>query len=333
MGATAGQRSEADHEEVKTREGNHVDGELAKIRVKLTRETQAGGNTGHDGRDEVVQVTVRGVGKLEGLHADVVQGLVVNAEGLIGVLDKLVDGEGGVVRLNNGIGRAWRRKDGEGGHHAVRELLTDLGDQQSTHTGTGTTTEGVSDLETLEAVAALGLTADDIEDLVDELSTLSVVSLGPVVASTGLTKDEVVGTEELTEGTGTNGLHGTRLKIDEDGAGNILVARSLCQIILANLRPFVLDTSVGVANLVEVDAHALELKLGSAIVDTVAVETVLAGDGLPESSTDLVTLFAEEKTRSANKSTILSLVLSLITYALTGLKVNLFRRGKKRTKC
>ena len=245
VGATAGQRSETDHEEVKTREGNHVDGELAEIRVKLTREAQAGGNTGHDGGNEVVQVTVGGVGELEGFHADIVQGLVVNAEGLIGVLDKLVDGEGGVVRLNNGIGRARRRKDGEGGHHAVRELLTDLGDQQSTHTGTGTTTERVSDLETLEAVAALSLTTDDIEDLVDELSTLGVVSLGPVVASTGLTKDEVVGTEELTEGTGTDGLHGTRLKIDEDGAGNILVARSLYHIMLAYLHLFALDTSVG----------------------------------------------------------------------------------------
>lgn len=44
-------------------------------------------------------------------------------------------------------------------------------------------------------------------------------------------------------------------------------------------------------NLVEVDAHALELELGGAVVDTIAVEAVLARDGLPESSTDLVTLF------------------------------------------
>jgi hypothetical protein len=48
---------------------------------------------------------------------------------------------------------------------------------------------------------------------------------------------------------------------------------------------------VRATNLVEVNAHALELKLGAAIVDTVAVETVLARDGLPESSTDLVALY------------------------------------------
>lgn len=42
--------------------------------------------------------------------------------------------------------------------------------------------------------------------------------------------------------------------------------------------------------LVEVDVHALELELGGAVVDTVAVEAMLARDGLPESSTDLVAL-------------------------------------------
>lgn len=227
VSATAGQGSKADHEEVKTGERNHVDGELAEIRVQLTGETQASGNTRHDGGDKVVKITVRGVGELEGLLANVVEGLVVNAEGLVGVLNELVDGEGGVVRLNNGVGRARLGKDGEGSHHAVGELLTDLGDQQSTHTGTGTTTERVGDLETLEAVTAFGLTADNVEDVVDELGTLSVVTLGPVVASTRLTEDEVVGAEKLAERTSTDSLHGSGLKIDEDGAGNVLVAGSL----------------------------------------------------------------------------------------------------------
>lgn len=227
MGTTAGQGGEADHEEVQTRERNHVDSQLAEVRVELARETQAGGNTGHDGGDEVVEVTVRGVGQLEGAHADVVESLVVNAEGLVGVLDKLVNGESSVVRLNDGVRDLGGGNNREGSHHAVGELLTDLGDKERTHTGTGTTTEGVSDLEALEAVAALGLTADNIQDLVDELGTLSVVTLGPVVASTRLAENEVVGAEKLTERTSTDSIHGTGLKIDEDGARNVLVAGSL----------------------------------------------------------------------------------------------------------
>ena len=102
----------------------------------------------------------------------------------------------------------------------------------------------MSDLEALEAIAALSLTSHHIEHLIDELSTFGVVTLGPVVAchvivnfassiecnvltSTALTEDEVVGTEELTEGTGADGIHGTGLEIDKDRARDILVASGL----------------------------------------------------------------------------------------------------------
>ena len=53
------------------------------------------------------------------------------------------------------------------------------------------------DLEALEAVAGLGLLADDIEDRVDELGSLGVVTLGPVVTGSGLAEDEVIRTEKL----------------------------------------------------------------------------------------------------------------------------------------
>ena len=38
LGSTAGKRSVSDHEEVKTGEGDHVDGKLAEIGVELSRE-------------------------------------------------------------------------------------------------------------------------------------------------------------------------------------------------------------------------------------------------------------------------------------------------------
>lgn len=245
MGATAGQRSEANHEEMQTRERNHVNCQLAEVGVELARETEAGGDSRHDGRNQVVQVTVRGVGELEGTHADVIQSLywlackpdpqrpvlhsylIINAEGLVGVLNQLVDGEGRVVRLDNGVGDLGGRDNGEGGHHAIGELLTDLGDQEGTHTGTGTTTKGMGDLEALEAVAGFGLAADDIDNLVNQFGTLGVVTLGPVVTSTRLAENKVVGTEELTKGTGTDGIHGTGLEVDQNGTGNILVSTGL----------------------------------------------------------------------------------------------------------
>lgn len=87
MGATRSERSKSDHKEMETGEGDHVDGQLPEVGVELTGETETGGNTGHDGRHKVVQVTVRGRRKLQGPHADIVKSLVVDTERLIRVLN------------------------------------------------------------------------------------------------------------------------------------------------------------------------------------------------------------------------------------------------------
>lgn len=86
------------------RERNHVDSQLSQIRVELTRETKARRDTRHDDGDELIEITICRCVKLECSEANVVQGFVVNAEGLVGVLNELVDGESGVVRLDDGVG-------------------------------------------------------------------------------------------------------------------------------------------------------------------------------------------------------------------------------------
>jgi hypothetical protein len=47
----------------------------------------------------VVEVTVCWRREFEGTEADIVKSLIINAESLIRVLNKLVDGESGIVRL------------------------------------------------------------------------------------------------------------------------------------------------------------------------------------------------------------------------------------------
>jgi len=125
----------------------------------------------------------------------------------------------------------------------------------------------VADLEALKAVAGLSLLADDIQHGVDQLGTLSVVTLGPVVTGTSLTEHEVVGAEDLTEGTGADRVHGTGLQIDQDGAGHVLAT----------------------GGLVEVHVDALQLQVGVTVVGTSGIHPVLVGDDLPELGTDLVT--------------------------------------------
>ena len=112
----------------------------------------------------MVKITVGWGGELKGSEADVVEGLVVNAHDLVGVFDELMDREGGVVGLNDGVGDLGGWHDGESGHDSVGVLFTDLGDEEGAHAGAGTTTEGVGDLETLKAIATFSFLADDVED-------------------------------------------------------------------------------------------------------------------------------------------------------------------------
>merc|ERR1712159_661798 len=143
---------------------------------------------------------------------------------------------------------------------------SDLRDQQRTHAGAGSTTHRVGHLEALQAVAALSLLAHDVQDGVDQLSTLGVVALGPVVARTGLPEDEVVGAEQLAEGACTDGVHGSGLEVHQHRAGHLAAARRL----------------------VVLDVDALQLQVAVAALRAGRVDAVLVRDHLPELGTNLV---------------------------------------------
>jgi len=91
----------------------------------------------------VVQVSVGGGSQLQGPEADIVQGLVVNAVGLVGVLDQLMHGQGGVVGLNDSVGYLGRGNDREGVHDPVWVLFADLGDEECAQAGAGSTAQRV----------------------------------------------------------------------------------------------------------------------------------------------------------------------------------------------
>jgi len=59
-----------------------------------------------------------------------------------------------------------------------------------------------------------------------------LTSFGPVVTSTGLSKHKVVGTEKPSKGARADRVHGTRLEINEHGAGDILIG---CQTVSAGI--------------------------------------------------------------------------------------------------
>merc|ERR1740122_52806 len=134
----------------------------------------------------------------------------------------------------------------------------------------GATSQGVSQLEALETITGLSLFSDNIENRVNQLGSFCVVTLSPIVAGPRLSEDEVVGSEDLTEGPRPHAVHGAGLQVHEDSPGHVLAA----------------------AGLVVVDIDPLQLKLGGAGVGTGGVNTVLIGDYFPELSSDLISALA-----------------------------------------
>ena len=87
--------------------------ELGDINVEGTIESEGGGQGRDDLGNESVQVGVGWSLDIEVSSADIVNGLVIDHNSNIGMLEEGVSGQDGVVWLNNGGGDLWGWVDGE----------------------------------------------------------------------------------------------------------------------------------------------------------------------------------------------------------------------------
>ena len=213
--------------EVDTWVWDQVSLELGEIDVEGTIEAERGGDGGDDLADETVQVGVSWSLDVEVAAADIVDGLVVDHEGTVGVLQGGVGGEDGVVWLDDGGGDLWGGVDSEFELGLLAVVNGETLHQEGGETGTGTATEGVEDEETLETSALIGEFSDSVQDQVDDLLTDGVVTTGVVVGGILLTSDQLFWVEELTVGASADLIDDGWLQINEDGAWDVLAGASL----------------------------------------------------------------------------------------------------------
>lgn len=174
-------RRVSNQREVNTGVGDQVGLKFVEINVQGAIETQGSGDGRDNLGDQAVEVLVAGALNAEVAAADIVDSLIVDHEATVGVLKSSVSGEDRVVGLDDGgsVLGGGVNTELELGLLAVvdRETLH----QQSTETGTGTTTEGVEDEEALETRARVCHAANLVQNLVDHLLTNGVVTTGIVV--------------------------------------------------------------------------------------------------------------------------------------------------------
>ena len=98
-------------------------------------------------------------------------------------------------------------------------------------------------LESLKTVTALSFLPDNVKNGVYELSSLGVVSLGPVVSSSRLSENKVIGSVDLAERSRSDRVHGAGFQIYQDSAGDIFSSGSL---VVVDIDPLQLEIRVSV---------------------------------------------------------------------------------------
>ena len=149
--------------------GDQVGLELGEVDIEGAVEAERGSDARDDLADQPVQVGVSRTVDVQVPAADVIDGLVVNHEGTVGVLQGGVGGQDRVVRLNHGSGdlRSGVDRELELGLLAVvngQPLHEERGEARA-----GASSEGMEDEEALQTGALLGQLSDAVKNKVDDL--------------------------------------------------------------------------------------------------------------------------------------------------------------------
>ena len=159
--------------------------------------------------------------------ADIIDGFVIEDNGDIGVLKKGMSGEDGVVWFNNGGGDLWGWIDGESELGFLTIIDGKSLEEKGSESGTGSSTDGVEDEETLESGTLIGKLSDSIEAEIDDFFTNGVMSSGEVVGGIFFTGDKLLWMEELSVGSGSDFIDNGWLEIEEDGSWDVLTSTGL----------------------------------------------------------------------------------------------------------
>jgi hypothetical protein len=181
--------------------------------------------------DQTVQVLIVGALKTEVSAADIVDSLVIDHEGTIGMLESGVGGEDRVVGFNDrgsSLG-CWVNTE------LQLDLLAEVDGQtlhkESTEARTSSATERVEDEETLKTGAVVGNMANFIQHLINQFLPNSVMTASIVVRGILFSSDHLFRVEQAAVGTGADFIDDIGLEIAVDCSRDIF-ALACCTITL-----------------------------------------------------------------------------------------------------
>merc|ERR1719225_889689 len=216
-----------DQGEVDPGVGHQVGLELSQVHVQGSVEPQGCSDGGHNLSDQPVEVGVGWPLNVQVATADVVDGLVVNHEGAVGVLQGGVGGQDGVVGLDHSSGNLGSRVDGELKLALLAVVHGQPLHKQGRKARSGAASEGMEEKESLKSSTGVSELPNPVENQVDNLLSDRVVSSSVVVSGVLLSVDELLGMVQLTVGSASGLIDDSRLQIDEDCSWDVLASAGL----------------------------------------------------------------------------------------------------------
>merc|ERR1719198_288885 len=177
--------------------------------------------------DEAVEVRVRRALDVEVAAADVVEGLVVEGERHVRVLEERVRREHRVVGLDDGVGDLRRRVDGEAELGLAAVVDGEALEEQRAEARAGAAARAVEDEEALEARAVVRELADAVEHEVHDLLADGVVAARVVVSRVLLARDDLLRVEQLAVRARAHLVANGRLEVHVHGARHVLARARL----------------------------------------------------------------------------------------------------------
>ena len=202
--------------------GHQVRLKLVQIHVQRPVKPQGGRDRGDDLSNQPVEV---GVGRpcdvQVGPH-NIVDGLIVNEEGAVTMLESGVGVQDRVVRLHDGRGDLWCRVDGETQLRLLAIFHRQAFHEEGSKARPSPAPEGMKDEEALQAGAVVRHPPDPVHRDLNLLLADGVVAPGVVVSRVLLAGDQLLRMKELAVGPGSHLVHHGRLQIHEDGPRHVL---------------------------------------------------------------------------------------------------------------
>merc|ERR1719251_189929 len=218
--------SVGDQREVDPGVGHQVGLELSQVNIESSVKSQRGRDGGHNLTDQSVEVGVGRTLHIEISPADVVDCLVVNHEGAVGMLQSGMGSQNRVVRLDHSGGDLRSRVDGELKLGLLAVVNGKTFHEERGKSGSSSASKGMEKKKSLKSSTLVSQFPDSIQNQIHDLLANGVVAPGVVVGSVLLAIDQLLGMVELTVGSNSGLVDDSGLQVNKDSSWNMFSTTS-----------------------------------------------------------------------------------------------------------